>query len=145
MVGNGQQSSARPDKPAAGLLTAARLGAALAAAGPAWPRWPPRRRRADRTGPRPGLAGPPRGRPAAAASIAVSCTSAAHPKLAARMATGIRATLRGRSSTVALRVEDRSKQLNCSLNTRMHFDSASVVKVIILGTLLRRPRRSTGT
>ncbi|HTT50644.1 MAG TPA: serine hydrolase [Streptosporangiaceae bacterium] len=72
-----------------------------------------------------------------AASIAVSCTSAAHRRLAARLATGIRAALRGRLSTVALRVEDRSKDLTCSLSTRMHFDSASVVKVIILGTLLR--------
>ena len=81
---------------------------------------------------------PASGAPAAeAASIAVSCISAAHPKLATRMATGIRAALSGRLSTVALRVEDRSKQLTCSLNTRMHFDSASVVKVIILGTLLR--------
>jgi beta-lactamase class A len=53
------------------------------------------------------------------------------------MATDIRAALRGRLSMVALRVEDRSKQLTCSLNTRTHFDSASVVKVIILGTLLR--------
>ncbi len=74
---------------------------------------------------------------AAAASIAVSCLSAAHPRLAARMATGIRNALLGRLSTVALRVTDKSKQLTCSLNTRMHFDSASVVKVLILGTLLR--------
>ena len=73
----------------------------------------------------------------AAGPIAVSCTSAAHPKLAARLASGIRAALRGRVSTVALRVQDHSKALTCSLNTRMHFDSASVVKVLILGTLLR--------
>jgi beta-lactamase class A len=84
-----------------------------------------------------GTSGAATGRRAAAASIAVSCLSAAHPNLAARMATDIRSALRGRLSTVALRVEDRSKQLTCSLNTRMHFDSASVVKVIILGTLLR--------
>jgi Beta-lactamase enzyme family len=74
---------------------------------------------------------------AASGSIAVSCTSAAHRKLAARLAGDIRATLRGRLSTVALRVVDRSKGLTCSLSTRMHFDSASVVKVLILGTLLR--------
>jgi beta-lactamase class A len=34
-------------------------------------------------------------------------------------------------------VEDRSKDLGCFLNTAAHFDSASVVKVEILGTLLR--------
>ena len=72
-----------------------------------------------------------------AGSIAVSCISAAHPRLAAAMARGIRAALSGRSSTVALRVSDKSEDLNCYLNTTMHFDSASVVKVIILGTLLR--------
>ena len=76
------------------------------------------------------------GRPEAG-SIAVSCASAAHPRLAAGMARGIHAALSGRSSTVALRVFDKSEDLNCYLNTRMHFDSASVVKVIILGTLLR--------
>ena len=72
-----------------------------------------------------------------AGSIAVSCISAAHPRLAARIARGIHAALSGRSSTVALRVYDKSEDLNCYLNTRMHFDSASVVKVMILGTLLR--------
>jgi hypothetical protein len=73
----------------------------------------------------------------AAGSIAVTCSSPTHRKLAARLASSLRAALRGRSSTVALRVADRSKGLNCYLNTTMHFDSASVVKVTILGTLLR--------
>jgi len=72
-----------------------------------------------------------------AASIAVSCHSKAHPKLAARLAQGIHTALEGRVSTVALRVEDRSKDLGCFLSTTTHFDSASVVKVEILGTLLR--------
>jgi hypothetical protein len=77
------------------------------------------------------------GRRADAGAIAVSCRSAAHPKLAARLARGIHAALAGRGSTVALRVEDRSKDLGCFLNTDAAFDSASVVKVEILGTLLR--------
>ena len=76
-------------------------------------------------------------RAAEAASIAVNCHSKAHPKLAARLAQRIHVALQGRVSTVALRVEDRSKDLGCFLNTTMHFDSASVVKVEILGTLLR--------
>jgi beta-lactamase class A len=77
------------------------------------------------------------GRRAEAASIAVNCISAAHPRLAARLARDIHTALQGRESAVALRVEDRSEGLGCFLNTTTHFDSASVVKVEILGTLLR--------
>jgi len=53
------------------------------------------------------------------------------------MAQDIHTALSGRSSTVALRVYDKSEDLKCYLNTTTHFDSASVVKVTILGTLLR--------
>lgn len=77
------------------------------------------------------------GRRAEAASIAVNCLSKAHPRLAARMARDIHTALQGRVSSVALRVEDRGEGLGCFLNTTTHFDSASVVKVEILGTLLR--------
>ena len=77
------------------------------------------------------------GRRPDAGPFAVSCTSGAHPRLAARLARDIHAALAGRVSTVALRVEDRSEDLGCYLNTTTHFDSASVVKVEILGTLLR--------
>jgi beta-lactamase class A len=134
----GSSGSAKPKRPGGRAATAALVGTALATASIGLA--------ALITPAAAGVTSPGRGtsaggsaasRRAAAASIAVSCTSAAHPRLAARMATDIRNTLRGRLSTVALRVEDRSKQLTCSLNTRMHFDSASVVKVIILGTLLR--------
>jgi Beta-lactamase enzyme family len=72
-----------------------------------------------------------------AGSIAVACSSAAHPALAARLARGIRSVLRGRRSTVGLWVDDRSQRLSCWLNARRRFDSASVVKVTILGALLR--------
>lgn len=85
----------------------------------------------------PALAGSMAGRRADAGPIAVSCSSPAHPKLAARIARGIHAAVSGRSSSVALRVYDKSEGLNCWLNTTTHFDSASVVKVTILGTLLR--------
>ncbi|MDX6337661.1 MAG: hypothetical protein QOG05_5001 [Streptosporangiaceae bacterium] len=83
------------------------------------------------------LARPLAGGRAAAGPLAVSCRSAAHPRLAARLARGIHAALSGRSSTVALRVYDKTEDLNCWLNSTTHFDSASVVKVTILGTLLR--------
>jgi len=63
------------------------------------------------------------GRRAEAASIAVSCLSPAHPRLAARLARDIHTALRGRESTVALRVEDRSEDLGCFLNTTTHFNT----------------------
>jgi hypothetical protein len=85
----------------------------------------------------PALATASAGRRAEAGSIAVRCHSAAHPKLAARLSRDVHGALSGRLSAVALRVYDKSEDLNCSLNATMHFDSASVVKVIILGTLLR--------
>ena len=87
----------------------------------------------------------PAGRRAEASPFAVSCRSPAHPGLAARLARGIHTALAGRVSTVALRVEDRSEDLGCFLNTTAHFDSASVVKVEILGTCCARPRPSTAT
>ena len=84
-----------------------------------------------------GVTGARAGEQPEAGSIAVNCISAAHPRLAARMAQDIHTALSGRSSTVALRVYDKSEDLKCYLNTTTHFDSASVVKVTILGTLLR--------
>jgi hypothetical protein len=134
----GSSTAAKPGRPGGRAATAALLGTALAVAGIGLAALvSPAVAGVTVAGRGARVGGVATGRRAAAASIAVSCLSAAHPKLAARMATDIRAALRGRLSTVALRVEDRSKQLTCSLNTRMRFDSASVVKVIILGTLLR--------
>jgi beta-lactamase class A len=70
-----------------------------------------------------------------AASI---CNSSAHPALASRLSRDILAALKRRSSTVALTVNDRVKGIVCALGQGQHFDSASVVKVTILGALLRR-------
>jgi beta-lactamase class A len=70
-----------------------------------------------------------------AASI---CTSARHPALAARLSRDILSTVAKRSSSVALTVNDREKGVVCALRQGTHFDSASVVKVTILGALLRR-------
>jgi hypothetical protein len=67
----------------------------------------------------------------------VTCTSPAQPALAARLSRDIRSALAGRLSLVGLRVDDQSVQLSCWLNARRQFDSASVVKVTILGALLR--------
>jgi beta-lactamase class A len=78
--------------------------------------------------------------PAAAslAAAAVACTSTSHPAVAAALARDIQAARRGRSSTVAVWVDDPGAGITCSLSGSSHFDSASVVKVTILGALLRK-------
>jgi hypothetical protein len=70
-----------------------------------------------------------------AASI---CTSAAHPRLAARLSRGIAAALRGRHSHVGLAVADASLDVRCRLDQGWHFDAASVIKATIISALLRK-------
>lgn len=79
-------------------------------------------------------------RPASAAAVTspAFCVSSSHPALAARLARDIQTARRGRVSTVAVRVDDPGLGLNCWLDSWQHFDSASVVKVTILGALLRK-------
>jgi hypothetical protein len=78
--------------------------------------------------------------PAAAGASpgAVTCTSSSHRALAAKIARDIQAARRGHSSTVALWIDDPGDGLTCSLDGSSHFDSASIVKVTILGALLRK-------
>jgi hypothetical protein len=73
----------------------------------------------------------------AASTVAASCRSADHPALAAQLARDIDRALRGRVSTAAVGVDDPGQDVQCWLDSSAHFDSASVVKVIILGALLR--------
>ena len=77
------------------------------------------------------------------------CRSPSHSMLAARLARDIQVAGRGRFSAVAVRVDDPGKRLGCWLHSARHFDSASVVKVTILGALLRKAldqhRYLTGT
>jgi beta-lactamase class A len=78
---------------------------------------------------------------AAAESSAVSrpvCASSSHPALASRISRAIQAARRDRVSFVAVEVDDPGAGLVCRLDARSHFDSASVVKVTILGALLRK-------
>ena len=58
--------------------------------------------------------------------------------LASRLSRDIRAALRKRTCTVALTVDDPENGVACGLRQSLRFDSASVVKVTILGALLRR-------
>ena len=78
---------------------------------------------------------------AVAATAAVPpgvCRSSSHPALAARLARDIRAAGRGRVSAVSVRVDDPGRRLACWFHGARHYDSASVVKVTILGALLRK-------
>ncbi|MEU6093408.1 serine hydrolase [Streptomyces sp. NPDC047079] len=73
--------------------------------------------------------------PAAAAAPTVSCTSG-KTGLAAKLQKDITAALAGRRGTVAVGLYDRSTNTTCSLRATSAYDSASVVKVTVLATLL---------
>jgi hypothetical protein len=66
------------------------------------------------------------------------CASSSHPALAARISRAIQAARQPRVSFVAVEVDDPGAGLLCRLDSGWHFDSASVVKVTILGALLHR-------
>jgi len=79
------------------------------------------------------------------AAATVVCTSKSHPAVAAALARDIQAARRGRSSTVAVWVDDPGAGITCSLSGSSHFDSASIVKVTILGAVLRKALDQHGT
>jgi beta-lactamase class A len=74
----------------------------------------------------------------AAAAGSGLCRSPTHHRLAARVGRDIDSARHGRVSAIAVRVDDPSKGLQCWLHGARPFDSASVVKVTILGALLRK-------
>ncbi|MET8979035.1 serine hydrolase [Streptomyces sp. NPDC004539] len=73
--------------------------------------------------------------PASAAAPAVSCTSS-KAALAAKLKKDITAALASRKGTVAVGLYDRTTNTNCTLRASSAYDSASVVKVTVLSTLL---------
>jgi beta-lactamase class A len=73
--------------------------------------------------------------PAAATTPTVSCTSG-KAGLAAKLQKDITAALAGRNGTIAVGLYDRSTNTTCSLRSTSAYDSASVVKVTVLATLL---------
>jgi beta-lactamase class A len=82
---------------------------------------------------------PPASADVSTAAVSASlCRSSSHPALAARLARDIDAARRGRVSAVAVQVDDPGKRLGCWLHSARHFESASAVKVTILGALLRK-------
>ncbi|MFF3768195.1 serine hydrolase [Streptomyces sp. NPDC001922] len=98
-------------------VVAGSLVAALAAAGPA-------------------AAASPRA-PQADKAPKVSCTSQ-QQGLATKLSQHIRKAVDGRKGTIALALHDRRTGTRCTLDANRKFDSASVVKVTVLGALLRR-------
>ena len=74
--------------------------------------------------------------PAAAATTpTVSCTSA-KAALATKLQKDITAALANRTGTIAVGLHDRTTNTTCSLRATSSYDSASVVKVTVLATLL---------
>ncbi|WEB39645.1 class A beta-lactamase-related serine hydrolase [Streptomyces yunnanensis] len=67
----------------------------------------------------------------------VVCTSD-RPGLAPTLSHDIAAALNGRQGTSALALYDRTSGTNCAFQAGTPFDSASVVKVTVLGALLRQ-------
>lgn len=61
----------------------------------------------------------------------------ARKALASKLSAGIKDALRGRSGDHAVTVYDTVTKVSCYIDSSRHFDSASVVKAIILATLLR--------
>jgi beta-lactamase class A len=66
------------------------------------------------------------------------CSSPSHPALAARLSGDIARAVRGRTSAPAFAVRDSATGVTCASNASKHFDSASIVKVTIMGAVLRR-------
>lgn len=91
----------------------------------------------------------PSAAPARAAAPDGPCSSSRHPKAADRLGARIRQALRGRAGTESVAVYDRRRGIRCALAAGRHYDSASVVKVTVLGALLRQAadedRPLTGT
>ncbi|MEU7056196.1 serine hydrolase [Streptomyces sp. NPDC046197] len=73
--------------------------------------------------------------PAAATAPTVSCTSG-QAGLAAKLQNDITAAVAARKGTIAVGLRDRSTNTTCTLGESTAYDSASVVKVTVLATLL---------
>ncbi|NEA61502.1 serine hydrolase [Streptomyces sp. SID12488] len=86
--------------------------------------------------------------PADAAAAAVSCTSA-KPALATKLKRDITTALSGRRGSISVGVYDRATKTTCEYRAQTAYDSASVVKVTVLATLLwdaqKRNRALTAT
>ncbi|WP_033322772.1 serine hydrolase [Streptomyces yerevanensis] len=78
--------------------------------------------------------------PAVAATPQVSCTSGT-AGLAAKLQRDITTALANRNGTIAVGLYDRTTRTTCTLRASSAYDSASVVKVTVLATLLWDARK----
>ncbi|MFF7183341.1 serine hydrolase [Streptomyces sp. NPDC008121] len=76
----------------------------------------------------------------------VECTSSTVEgrKLAAKLSEDISGALKKKNNTVSASLYDRERNLTCSLDAHKAYDSASVVKPIVLGALLLSTRDHGG-
>jgi beta-lactamase class A len=82
--------------------------------------------------------------PGARVSEGICSAPTAYKALAARVSADIQGALRGRSGQHAVSVYDTVTEVSCRTDGERHFDSASIVKAIILAALLRW-HQETGT
>jgi beta-lactamase class A len=75
--------------------------------------------------------------PAGVVSEGICTAPSGYAALAARLSRDIQAAVAGRAGSHAVTVFDLHRSIRCALNQGAHFHSASVVKAIILATLLR--------
>jgi beta-lactamase class A len=75
--------------------------------------------------------------PGARVSVGICSAPRAYRSLAAKLSADIQGALRGRSGHHAVTVYDATTKVSCHTGSGRHFDSASIVKAIILAALLR--------
>ena len=75
---------------------------------------------------------------ASAAQRAASCTARSDPALAAQLSRDIRAVLVARRGTVSVAVHDPATGVSCAIGSSHRYDTASIVKVMIMEATLRR-------
>jgi hypothetical protein len=78
---------------------------------------------------------------ASTVQVPAVCRSTRDPDLAARMSRDILAALSSRRGTVSVAVHDDDTGLTCALASELRYDSASVVKVMIMEGTLRRAEK----
>ncbi|MFF4649280.1 serine hydrolase [Streptomyces sp. NPDC001380] len=82
---------------------------------------------------------------AEAATSPVACGSTGRPALATQLSRDIGAAVAGRAGTVSVGLWDRTTGTWCGMHYTWHYDSASVVKAIVMQAVLRRAMESHRT
>ncbi|MGY0023259.1 serine hydrolase [Streptomyces sp. YJ-C3] len=70
-----------------------------------------------------------------------TCRAPKNPALAKQLTRDLRSALAGRRGTVSVALHDNRTNLNCTLDAGLSYDSASIVKVLMLEATLRRAQQ----